>query len=141
MISEIRNATEADLESVKKDMLHEWKKSYPIDHIEGWAKSLYIYDELVAVGGVLKYWNGVGEAWLVLGKKSGEHKIEVVRKVRQMLWLAMDELKLWRIQATERRDFHKSVKMAEHLGFKLEGLMLKYTADKADAYLYALVKE
>jgi len=140
MVSEIRKATEADLEKVKTDPLHEWNKSYPIDRISDWAKSLYIYDELVAVGGVVQFWNGVGEVWMVLGSKAAEHKIEVVRQARRVIEMAFIELKLWRVQAVERVDFEDAIRFTKHLGFKTEGVLRKYTPDKSDVYMTSIVK-
>jgi hypothetical protein len=140
MVAEIRNATQAELEEVTREPLHEYKKTYPVEMVTGWCKSLYIYDELIAVGGIITYWTGVGECWLQLGAKAADHKIEVVRQVKRMIATGFDELHLHRLQATERADFDQTIKFAEHLGFKKEGCMLRYTADGADAYLYAIVK-
>ena len=143
MNSEIRDATEADLNAIKGDLLFEWNKSYPIEHIAGWAKSLFIDGNLVAIGGVYLIHQGLGQAWLILGSKAAEHKIEIVRIVRRMIDLAFKELGIWRLEATERADFSQTVKMAEHLGFHNETPdgMKGFTEDRATAYLYAIVKE
>lgn len=142
MASEIKDATEADLDAIKADLLYEWRKSYPIEHIAGWAKSLFIDGNLVAIGGVYVLREGLGQAWIVLGSKAENHKIEIVRVIRRMIDMAFEELGIWRLEATERVDFVQTNKMAHHLGFHNETPfgMKAYCEDKSDAYLYAIIR-
>jgi len=58
-------------------------------------------------------------------------------------WL--DELikihKLKRLQAYVRLDFPEAIRMIEHLGFKIECVMKKFTDDGKDAFLYVKFME
>ena len=141
MAIEIRNAIQADLDEVRKDSIDISARNYPDWDLNGWAKTGLIDGEIVAVGGCVVYWEGVGEGWICFSEKIKSHKIEAMKFFKKITEDAFLELKLWRMQVSERVDFPQSVKMAEFLGFKCEGLMKSYLPDGTDAWLYALVKE
>lgn len=140
-MTEIRDATQADLDYCRENALNDSGKNYSNYPLSGWAKTVIINGEIVGVGGVIQYWTGVGEAWFQLSKFAGEHKIESIRCIRRLMEQAFEELELWRIQTTEREDFPQTMKMAEHLGFKKEGLMINYAPDGGNVWLYAIIRE
>ena len=144
MVVKLRNATGADLERIKGDLLHDWKKSRPIDSLTEWSKSLYIGEDLVAVAGMYMLWtnhSGVAECWLLLGSKADKYKIEVVKRAKEVIALAFQELNLHRMQAVIRADFKEGLRFIEHLNFVEEGRLRAYCEDKTNAIMYSIVKE
>jgi len=137
----IKEAKQEDIDFVLANPVDGAKNKYPKYKIIGWAKTGYIDDEIVAVGGVVKYWEGVGEAWIYMSRVANDHPIEILRVVRKMIDLAFEELKLWRIGATARDDFPNAMKMLVHLGFSCEGHHQKYNEDGSDSWCYAKIKE
>jgi hypothetical protein len=141
---ELRKSTEAELDRIKGDLLHDWAKSRPIDCLTEWSKSLYVGDELVAVGGAFMLWapqSGVAEMWMLLGSKADKYKIEVVKRAREVIAMAFDELRLHRMQAVVRADFPEGLRFIEHLNFLPEGRLRCYTEDVCDALMFSIVKE
>lgn len=97
-------------------------------------------DKLIAVGGIVWLWDGVGEAWVILHTNADEVKMGAYRAVRTLFFLLMEEGAYRRVQAMVRTDWERAVKMIEALGFVREGTMKAYFPDGTDAYLYAMVK-
>ena len=138
---EIRNATQEDLDLVRQDSIDITAKNYPVLNLNGWARTVLIDGQIIGVGGCIVFWKGVGEAWFCLSKKALDHKIATFRCIKKIIEQAFSELKLKRMQVTERADFSQTIKMAESLGFKREGLMKSYLPDGGDSYLYALIRK
>jgi len=90
-------------------------------------------DTVVACGGVREMWEGVGEAWLLLGEGTVGHEIGVCKEILKKL----HEVKFHRVQAHARVDFPIAHTFLHRLGFKEEGYMKMYYPDKCDAILYA----
>lgn len=136
----IVNAEQKDLDYARENALYDNVKEYPQFEITGWSKTLMIDNEIIAVGGVVVFWPGVGEAWLQLTKHAENHKIALVRCVRIMMALAFKELKLHRMESTAT--FDEARKLNEYLGFKCETPegMEKYTQNGKTAYLYSIVR-
>jgi RimJ/RimL family protein N-acetyltransferase len=138
---EIRDALQSDLDLVRQDSIDVAAKNYPNWDLNGWAKTALIDGQIIGVGGCVVYWEGVGEGWFCLSKKALEHKIGIFKCIQRIIEQAFLELKLKRMQVSERADSSQTIKMAEALGFNREGLMKSYLPDGTDAYLYALVRE
>lgn len=138
---EIRNALQSDLDEVRQDSIDIAAKNYPNWDLNGWAKTAIIDGQIVGVGGCVVYWEGVGEGWFCLSKKVLAHKIEILNCIKEIIEQAFSELKLKRMQVSERTDSPQTIKMAEALGFKREGLMKSYLPDGMDAYLYSMVRK
>lgn len=136
----IVNAEQRDLDYARENALYDNVKEYPQFKITGWSKTLMIDNEIIAVGGVVVFWPGVGEAWLQLTKNAENHKIALVRCVRIMIALAFKELKLHRMESTAT--FDEARIFNEYLGFKCETPdgMEKYTQNGKTAYLYSIVR-
>ena len=136
----IVNAEQKDLDYARENALYDNVKEYPPLELTGWSKTLIIDDEIIAVGGVVVFWPGVGEAWLQLTKHAEKHKIALVRCVRLIMALAFKELNLHRMEATAT--FDEARKFNESMGFKCETPdgMRKYTQNGKTAYLYSIVR-
>lgn len=96
-------------------------------------------NEVIACGGVRELWEGVGEAWALLGVGVIAHRISVARVMKLKLGEASD--KFHRIQAHARMDFSIAHMFLRKLGFEEEGYMRAYYPDKMDAILYSIVED
>jgi hypothetical protein len=96
-------------------------------------------DSVVACGGVRDMWDGVGEAWLLLGADSVQFRVPICMAVREKLDEALT--KYHRIQAHARMDFSLAHIFLRKLGFREEGYMRAYYPDKMGALLYSIVRE
>ena len=107
----------------------------------GPSYSFFMGDKLVACGGIMIIWPGVGVAWLMTDPEA------VLRCVKSFFMAAVrftresiQEHSLVRVQASCRADTPAFSRLLEHLGFKREALMRKYGRDGSDQYLYSIVK-
>ena len=137
---EVRKIQPGDIEYVRQNPLEEAVKNYPEMFSPETSYAGLVDGKIIAVGGVVLFWDGVGEAWLILTKDILDYKLTAYRHIREMVGLAIKHFKLRRLQITVRTDFERAVKMAEKIGFVREGLMIGYCPDGCDAYIYAMVK-
>lgn len=96
--------------------------------------------EVIACGGILIFWAGVGEAWVVTSDLVDRYKLFFARTVTAKLGQIIREHRLERVQAAIDAEHHASIKWVEKMGFTNEGLMRKYLG-RRDFYRYALVRE
>lgn len=106
----------------------------------GIAYTGIVDDKIIGSGGVLKLWDGVGEAWVFSSIYFEENKRQVYTQVKKFLQLIIDNADYHRIQASIKCDYDVAVRFIEKLGFEREGLMKKYGMDKSDYYRYSRVK-
>ena len=99
-----------------------------------------IDEEIVVCGGVLPYWKGVGEAWVVSSTLVERYPIFFAKTVWRRLELIIEIMDLERVQTTIDAEHEVSMRWAERMGFVREGLMRKYIAGR-DFYRYALIRE
>lgn len=95
---------------------------------------------LVASGGILPLWKGVGEAWVVTSELVEKYPLVFAKTAWRKLYEMMANMRLERAQTTIHKDHAVSQRWAERMGFENEGLMKKYLGGQ-DYYRYALVKE
>ena len=94
-------------------------------------------DVVLATGGVHPMWEGVGEAWLLVGKE-GYNKPKTVARYTDMLFQHIqEEHKLFRIQASVSVLDLTANRYAQWLGFQKEGIMKKNGPDGTDYVRYA----
>ena len=96
--------------------------------------------EALAVFGLHKYWEGVGEVYGVISKLSSLCPIPFARLARVTLNHYMKEHRMHRVQAWVRYGFDDERRFAKLLGFEIEGLMRKFGPEKDDYYMCARVK-
>lgn len=136
-----RQATQEDLAFVRENPFEGAIKDYPyMDMPDENCYTAIFESEIVAVGGLVMRWEGVGLLWLMLTdkcKKNGVYGIIALDAIRRKMNELIKENNLWRAEATVRTDFPQAIKMTEYFGFKREGLMKWYCPDKGSAYLYA----
>lgn len=96
--------------------------------------------DIIAIGGIAIPWQGVGAGWVLTSELLLKHKIWTHRKIRDIIMLAEDAYNLHRIETVILKDHKVSMKWAERLGFKKEGLLRKYNSNKQDHWIYARVR-
>lgn len=97
-----------------------------------------IYDgEIMAVGGASIMWNGVGEAWYVVGSEGLKKPFIIAKYAGYMLDFLQEENNLHRLQASVAQTDLVANKFANWLGFTVEGVMRSYGPDKTDYVRYA----
>lgn len=106
----------------------------------GPALSLVCDTGIIACGGILPLWRRVGEAWMVTSSMVEKHPLLVIRKLLKAFLEIIENYRFERVQTTIDVENEKSIKLAEWLGFKNEGLMKKYIGGR-DFYRYAWIKE
>lgn len=95
----------------------------------------------IAAWGVLRRWEGVYAAWAWLTEACGSRSLSIVRQARRDLALAHDRLSAPRIQAEVASDLPCGVRFAELVGFRVEGLLRKYTRGAlGDCFMLASIR-
>jgi len=108
--------------------------------MQGIAYTIEAPEGLVASGGVIPLWKGVGEGWVVTSNLVETYPILFAKTTWRKLYEILNSNGIERIQTTIHKDHIVSQKWAERMGFKNEGLMRKFLGGE-DYYRYALVKE
>ena len=96
-------------------------------------------DAVLATGGVHPMWEGVGEAWLLVGKEGYDKPKTVAQWTDYLFQILQEEHKLFRIQASVSALDLTANRYAQWLGFEKEGIMRKYGPDGTDYIRYARV--
>lgn len=95
----------------------------------------------MAIGGVTKLWEGVGEAWVLIDAEAYKYPIMVHKVAAKVLAGARGEF--WRIQATVKTDFREGVRFALSLGFSLntplDKPLRRYGVDGRDYYMLEMM--
>lgn len=108
--------------------------------MEGIAYTIEAPEGLVASGGIIPLWKGVGEAWVITSTLVEKYPVLFAKTVWRKLHEIINTNDIERAQTTIHKDHVVSQRWAERMGFKNEGLMRKYLGGE-DYYRYALVKE
>jgi len=142
---EIRPMQGSDLEFVMADPFQDSAKAYPVlspDSMVRDSITCVFEGEIVAVAGIIVYWPGVAEVWMMLTKKARKKGIfgliafnAIAKKIND--WIV--DHKLRRVQAQVRSDFPKALKMIKTLGFKYEGTKKQFSPDGADMQMFARI--
>lgn len=93
-------------------------------------------ERVIAMAGVLPYWEGRAEAWALLSGDLKRHFLRIHRAVLRFL----ETSDIRRIETAVDANFPQAIAWAEKLGFKCEGLMIGYTPEGRDCYRFARVK-
>jgi len=93
-------------------------------------------DKVYACGGLIEEWNGVARAWmLITGKMDGKF-MAVHSAVKKGI---ISNTQFHRIEMSVIKGHTEGCRWADLLGFRCEGLALKYSPDGTDCYRYARV--
>lgn len=104
----------------------------------GYAYTVEDKGQIIASGGVLPLWKGVGEAWIVSSPLVPKYKVFFVKTVLREIAILAEKFE--RIQTTIDIENVVSMKWAEWMGFENEGLRRKFLGGR-DYWEYALVRD
>lgn len=141
-IMEIRPYEDGDMAFVRQNPFQDEVKNYPDLPVPEHSYTCIFEGEIVAVGGVKMYFEGVCESWIVLTKQSKKNNIYgliACRAIEKKLNELLIELKIRRCEANVRKDFPKAIRFVEALGFKFVGERHCWFPDKTSAMLYSKV--
>jgi len=96
--------------------------------------------EIIASGGVVILWKGVGEAWVVSSPLVEKYPLIFAKTIARKLREIIRESGLVRVQTMVDAEHIVSQRWIERMGFVQEGLMRKYLQGR-DFWRYALVRE
>lgn len=97
-------------------------------------------EDLLGVGGLRVFWEGVAEAWLLLCPSANGSAVGLLRAIHSKFGELIDSFGLWRVQASVKTDNLRGVRIMRWLGFASEGIMRGYGPDGSDYFLYAWVR-
>jgi hypothetical protein len=97
--------------------------------------------EIVGCGGVILFWKGVGEAWLITSPLVDKFRLTFAKTIHRKLEELIKSLDLERVQAIVDAEFKTGQKFIERMGFINEtpSGMKKYIGGRT-FYRYALIK-
>ena len=137
---EIRPYQDGDMAFVRQDPFQEAVKSYPELPIPQHTYTTVFDGVIVGVGGIKMYFEGVGEAWLIMtkqSKKDGIFGLIACRAIENKLNSLMAELKVRRCEANVRKDFPVALRFIEAIGFKFDGERKNWFPGNVSAMLYS----
>lgn len=102
----------------------------------GPAFSLLRGERVLACGGAVRFWPGVGELWLWLGQEALEDRVALARWSRRALHRLRESQGFVRLQAHVREADETATRFAAFLGLRLEGVCPGYGPDRATHHLY-----
>lgn len=94
---------------------------------------------VVGVGGIRRYWDGVGEAWAIYPRDSKRYGRDIIRFTRVGLDRIEQAFGYRRVQAVARKDWVAAVRFLLALRFRVDALLEKYGPDGSDYYLMARI--
>jgi len=106
----------------------------------GPAFTVELGEEILACGGIVILWPGVGTTWMNVSDNISSHKIWFHRTVKRMLLQIISIYKLHRIDAAIRVGIERDEKWAYKLGFTPEGPLNAYGPNKEDYYRFVRLK-
>ena len=95
--------------------------------------------EIIACGGILPLWKGVGEAWVVSSELVSLYPITFAKVIWRKMKAIIEELELERVQTTVDAEHKVSQRWLERMNFKNEGVMRKFLGGR-DYYRFAWIK-
>ena len=106
----------------------------------GPAITLLDGDEVLAIGGVIKFWQGVGEAWMVVSPEGRKRIMSLYKYMDAFLRACFNKYGFHRIQANILQDFETAHRCIMKLDFIPEGMMIQYGPNKENFIRYVRFK-
>ena len=94
---------------------------------------------VLAIGGIVTKWVGVGEAWLVPSSGLRERPVAGTRLIKRHMAVLQRQHSYWRLQINVHVENEQALRFAKWLGFLMEGEMIKYGPDGKNYYRMARV--
>ena len=138
----LRPSVQSDIELVRANPLDDSVKSYPAMTKIGDCVTGSHHGIIWGVGGMVSHCEGFGEFWLMLTKDCKEDfsGLKILHEIQGFVDDRIRENELHRAQAVVRVSNSQAIKMIEFLGFEMEGIMIQYLPDRADAFMYAKIR-
>ncbi|MFH1230993.1 MAG: GNAT family protein [Planctomycetota bacterium] len=95
---------------------------------------------LLAIGGVLQFWTGVGEAWMMVSPEGRKSGLALYRVMERFLNMGFEKYGFHRIQASVVNGYTEAHKVVLRLGFIPEGMMVQYGPNKENYVRYVRLK-
>lgn len=108
-----------------------------VNHPGAYTRTILLDGRPIAVIGVVKLWDGVAEAWSVTSDEVRRVPLSFHKVVSGLIKAVERHLGIRRIQMSVDENYSEGHRWAEALGFKREGLMLKYGPIGENHFLYA----
>ena len=125
-----------DFELYRMEHIQQFPEVY--EHSAGY--SVFDNSKLIFCAGVIPYWKGVGEAWIVCDACVKHYIRELYFYTKLYLDRIVDRYKLHRVQSSVMVDYQPGHRFLERMGFRREGLMRQYDWQGKDYYLYARIR-
>lgn len=129
----VRKCTAEDIEILSKSRVEPMCES-DVNILDPEHAITIVDRGLVACGGVQPLWPGVGNAWMYVAPEAR------VKSLVEMVISYLSQADFHRIQCIVQKDFSKGRRFVRWLGFHREAVLRKYTSDKKDVVLYAMVR-
>lgn len=110
------------------NVLPDVQKSMLTKSLYGVTRTAYTLEhkgEIIAIGGIIKYWPGVYEAWALLSKLINKYPIITTKHFHVMIRTLEEKYKIRRLQ-TMCLDIKMHKRWLEYLGFEYESTMKGY---------------
>lgn len=92
----------------------------------GRAITLMKDGEVMAIGGVIQFWTGSGELWMMVSPEGRLHKVALYKAMSGFIDRCISEYGFHRVQAVVVEGHHQSHNCMMRLGFIPEGMMVHY---------------
>ena len=97
-------------------------------------------NKVLAIGGVIKFWPGVGEAWMMIAPEGRKGGLFLYRYMEGFLETCFKEYGFHRIQASIVQDHKEAHRCIQRLGFIPEGMMVHYGPNKENFVRYTRIQ-
>lgn len=103
----------------------------------GLSLTMFMYNKPSAIFGVVPYWKGVAELWMIADNRVRSIPIAMTKTAMRLCDIFEIYMGLHRMQITVRSTDRRALKWAKAIGFRQECVMSKYGPDKIDYILLA----
>jgi hypothetical protein len=98
-------------------------------------------ERVIGAAGIVVFWRGVGEAWVVTTDELlRDHPMWFAKTTKRYMHHMISVLNLRRLQATVDASVDSNLSFIEFLGMQAEGAMLHYGPEGEDCIRYAWVR-
>lgn len=109
-------------------------------YTKGPAYTMCIDGEIALIAGIIRMWEGVGEAWVIATPLARKHPVSLHKLTLRYMDSIIRDTKLIRVQSIVEVGFEAGHRWIKRLGFKEEGLMRKYFGNR-DFIRYSKVQD
>lgn len=141
---ETRPIQPGDMEYARAHAIQKEVKDYPELPVPDDTYTCIYDGQIVAVGGIKVFFEGVGESWIILTEHAntkGVWGIFAGNVIENKLNELMEKLKMRRVEAQARADFPQAIKFIEALGFEFDCERKQWFPDGTSAMLYSKVRD